>query len=671
LSHKIQTSHFQVVNTLISYSKMISSSVSYNPELSDTQNVNSNMEYSKNNEETGNTEIPDQIKLSGTSALATVPGFISLFIAFGLGFIVGVKGPRLHSAFTSYDNTSYSVGTLTTSAIQQFPYASLLLAFVIAKEIWGTIPDWVKRNFPIFGRSAQSRISAADKSTSRAINKVNNNSDDLTSLAVIASKIQAMNKVINAKIAAATAEETDSQRTTEAAKDNKDDSECFHAAFLVLLKLTAQVKQQRADARDDRYTQDGDKIAPEMVPKVLEGLDETFELADWAYDDWEGVKGGGEEVTNLQEALATKGYDLVRHDKIALPGHVSYYVAISKERKTILIGVKGTSTFEDVLTDCCGSSIKHELRGPFIRAAPQDREHVDNTFNPINMQCHEGIMLAALNLADDLEPSMEQLFLPTGYQLLVTGHSLGAGVAALFSVIMRSRFPDQLIYADETRLKVIAFAPPPVLDHDSALACKSFITSVVNNSDMIPRASLANLLVLVEFLEFINAKLEEKGISPKGIISTALLIKRLMEGNKGKMLLTAEEFKEGLDQATEKVALRDPDHLYVPGTVYHMYDLWGTPEYKEHIKAEADAVKKGLTEVQARTAECLQIDDGTYKPLRNIELDPRMLTDHLSLGYRTSIKSLLNPPIDPPKVAPKETKVESETTKEANSSLKK
>eukprot|EP00581_Thalassiosira_minuscula_P016107 CAMPEP_0183728122 /NCGR_PEP_ID=MMETSP0737-20130205/27160_1 /TAXON_ID=385413 /ORGANISM="Thalassiosira miniscula, Strain CCMP1093" /LENGTH=97 /DNA_ID=CAMNT_0025959959 /DNA_START=44 /DNA_END=334 /DNA_ORIENTATION=+ len=36
------------------------------------------------------------------------------------------------------------------------------------------------------------------------------------------------------------------------------------------------------------------------------------------------------------------------------PGRVGYFVAVSHTHQTLLIGIKGTSTLEELLTDCCG-----------------------------------------------------------------------------------------------------------------------------------------------------------------------------------------------------------------------------------------------------------------------------------------------------------------------------
>ena len=68
-----------------------------------------------------------------------------------------------------------------------------------------------------------------------------------------------------------------------------------------------------------------------------------------------------------------------------------------------------------------------------------------------------------------------------GYKLRVTGHSLGAGCAAILSLMLRSKFPD---------LKGLCFSPPGcVLSEQLSEKCKDFMTSYVLDTDIVPRLS--------------------------------------------------------------------------------------------------------------------------------------------------------------------------------------
>ena len=65
------------------------------------------------------------------------------------------------------------------------------------------------------------------------------------------------------------------------------------------------------------------------------------------------------------------------------------------------------------------------------------------------------------------------------YDLVVVGHSLGAGTAAILAILMREHFPE---------LQCFAFSPPGGLMSASCVEqTKSFITSVVVGKDVVPR----------------------------------------------------------------------------------------------------------------------------------------------------------------------------------------
>jgi hypothetical protein len=470
----------------------------------------------------------------------------------------------------------------------------IVIVLVLIREIWGAwkaLPGWFKRNLRFFRR---------DEEESRSPDP-----HDVTSIFNIASKLQAL-----------------FTKTSEKLESSLSDEES-RAALLVMIQFMSQLKKHEADERDERYARAGEQQDP---AEALEGLDEAFELAFWAYDEFPADE-------CLKDTLESKGFALIRHDKDVLPGCVAHYIALSRERKVAVVGVKGTSSVEDMITDCVGGIVTHELEDPIVQGGKT------------SIRCHEGVIIAARRLARDLEVVVEELLLPVDYKLLITGHSLGGGVAALVGVILRSRLP-QLSNDEGGVMKVLAFGSPPVLDHDSALACRSFVSSIVNNSDVIPRSSLSNLVVMSRFLQSVHEKMVEKGVSPRDLKSAAALMQLLTKGSDGEMIMTTDEAWEGLGRAFADVELDDPDHLYVPGRVIHMYDLWGKKEYgrveeKNETPGTGDVRVEGAPD-EIRTAERLYVGDGTSEELRHIEMDSRLLSDHLPTMYRSSIKALLS-----------------------------
>lgn len=75
---------------------------------------------------------------------------------------------------------------------------------------------------------------------------------------------------------------------------------------------------------------------------------------------------------------------------------------------------------------------------------------------------------------------------------MVTGHSLGAGVAVLLAFFLRPQYP---------ALKCVTFGTPgTMLDVHSAKACCDFVVSVANAADVVCRASLKNAFKLREMI---------------------------------------------------------------------------------------------------------------------------------------------------------------------------
>mmetsp|Transcript_6042 Transcript_6042/g.9475 ORF Transcript_6042/g.9475 Transcript_6042/m.9475 type:complete len:389 (-) Transcript_6042:138-1304(-) len=371
-------------------------------------------------------------------------------------------------------------------------------------------------------------------------------------------------------------------------------------------------------------------------------MDEMFELADLAYD--EHTDG------DIKQVLSGMGYNLIKHDTTAVPGYLGHYIAINDDQskgKTAIIGVKGTSNLEDMFTDLCASAVPYNLTNPFYEGGSD------------TLRCHEGVFISSQRLADDILPFIKNLLLPSGYKIVIAGHSLGAGCGCLLAMLLRTSIPS---LQDSDNLKVWAFASPPVLDLESARACSSFVTSVVNNCDVVPRGNISPLVVTVRLMRAVNKRLKERSLNMTDFQSTVAFLNKMREGTDGEMLMSADEFVSELDSALERVDLEDPDHLYVPGKVVVMYDLWEKEQRKQQDEKESqkdftNTVKDWMqrlknTNVHSKNDEGIEdiptaeeavlCMDGTCKALRFIELDGRLLDDHMAPPYRSSIANILS-----------------------------
>merc|ERR1719221_257454 len=136
----------------------------------------------------------------------------------------------------------------------------------------------------------------------------------------------------------------------------------------------------------------------------------------------------------------------------------------------VVISLRGTSSATDALTDL----VCHPV--------------------PIQLGAHDGIahagMLRAARRLDAAlfelaEAGLSRLGSQAPRRVVICGHSLGAGVAALLSALWRDR--GCLPGVD---VKCFAFACPQVLDSSLALAQSGHTTSIIVGDDLVPRGCL-------------------------------------------------------------------------------------------------------------------------------------------------------------------------------------
>jgi len=512
-------------------------------------------------------------------------------------------GPAAYPAAAAAAKSAMIVGAEVLPTV-----SSASLAAVLARLAWNRVPDWIKEDVTFQRRD-------------------NENAEE-ERLSSVIEKLQALLATGSAKLT--------------------DPVPNLYAAILAYVQLTAQLKQTDPSTRDAFFDSSGTSY--DITAQECETLKEALDFATWAYyvDD---------EKFLTEQCLDTAEYDLeLVHASVARrPGSVGHYVAVSHEKKLLIIGVKGTSSLEDLMTDCCGQAVDYNLGGDEVTDRVEVRAKKDDEVllslldtasvevvsgherisilqgydEDLDVRCHEGILISAKRLYDHVLPVVDEKVVHGGYRLVLAGHSLGAGAAILLGVLLRSRIP-QL-----DNLHVYAFAPPPILDHDVALAVSPYVTSVVNNSDLVPRWGLANLTVFLEFLRVVSDKLKEHGLRPAGPRSTAKFLHKLSMGTKGDMLMTSEEVKVAMEAAHDSVELRHPDHLYVPGKVLLVYEHW-----QDEVLSE-DGENDKLKPVGDIKHYC-SVSDGTMAVLRFFEIDGyRQLSDHITASYYASIESLM------------------------------
>jgi len=160
-----------------------------------------------------------------------------------------------------------------------------------------------------------------------------------------------------------------------------------------------------------------------------------------------------------------------------------HYVAVDPSRETIIIGVRGSIQPSDVLTDTMAGSLEVSFAG-------------------VTGKVHEGMFAAATfvhcNTAGVLKRAVEE---HPGWPVIVTGHSLGGGVAAVLAMLLRE--PEGCPPAVAGRVSCVALGCPAVMTTNLADACRSYVTSLVLRHDFVARLSAASVDLLMQ--ELVNA----------------------------------------------------------------------------------------------------------------------------------------------------------------------
>lgn len=265
---------------------------------------------------------------------------------------------------------------------------------------------------------------------------------------------------------------------------------------------------------------------------------------------------------------------------------------------------------------------------------------------------HRGMLAAARLLEAELRQTFRTL-VEAGYQLTCTGHSLGAGVAALLVWLLRFGASGEQL-PSKAAVNGVGYAVPSVTGWAASEALKPYFTSVINSLDIVPRLTRSTLTQLgselsacgrasgddlhtdisdvLQRLQALWAPRLRDGVQPlvaaDGRVSTAMTLQLQRWMASGDELPSTmawpappPEFLAEQKAAAEKAALAGGnapaearEALFVPGNVVWIHRVHG------HL--EAAVVPRDLP------------------LLRRIIIDKRMLLDHSQPEMRKALSAL-------------------------------
>ena len=165
-----------------------------------------------------------------------------------------------------------------------------------------------------------------------------------------------------------------------------------------------------------------------------------------------------------------------------------FMVTVDHRFKSIVISIRGSGSIPDLITDLSAQ--------PKVMADVFATENLSKEF-----KAHGGMAQSALYIYRKLteENILHKAFTRCdNYKIVVTGHSLGAGIATVLGFFLRTKYPQTFVFA---------YGPPGGLINFAAWKeSKKFICSVVVGHDVVARLSLRSIY---QFREIMRCTLEE------------------------------------------------------------------------------------------------------------------------------------------------------------------
>ena len=256
-------------------------------------------------------------------------------------------------------------------------------------------------------------------------------------------------------------------------------------------------------------------------------------------------------------------------------GEAPYFIARDVRRKAVVLSIRGTLSIADCITDSMYKPVM--LNGEAVNQ-PQMKGQ--------ELHVHAGVLGATNFILADLEVNrvLEQTILGEApsdgcapvpstaseckdWKLVITGHSLGAGVAAVLSLHLRKKFPN---------LKVWCIEPPGgVLSAELCEVCKPWTYSTVHHCDLFCRLSGPSLLKLRSDLmeSLTNSKLNKFSLMMRMTFNgTKLQISDVLDAAAAATESTA--LRENFIDFAERQVAQSPmmaAKLYPPGQLVHLH----------------------------------------------------------------------------------------------------
>ncbi|BDA50747.1 Sn1-specific diacylglycerol lipase alpha [Coccomyxa sp. Obi] len=330
--------------------------------------------------------------------------------------------------------------------------------------------------------------------------------------------------------------------------------------------------------------------------------------------------------------------------------HLPYLIALDHQSRSVVVALRGTTSVEDIITDSVAVPVRLDPEW-----LPEKLRAADGSGG--QLFAHAGIKAAADAVLQDMEDNrvlgallrgdygdmsktaaeevlakdagesqqakrqhyvaalMQRKLDCRDWRLVLTGHSLGAGAAALMALHLSGRFPNVHCWA---------LSPPGgLMSTNLSRLVEPFVTSVVVGKDVVPRVSVVNLGRLIDQMvtSLALCKLNKSDAFLRGLTKrmrhehTDDLFWRYSEVPDEAMQVL-QEYNAGLEVRSRMLELVPPGRI-----------VFLRPLKREGTRAAWDAVWIKPEEL---------IREG-------ILVSPRMVEDHSCLALQAALRMAIGP----------------------------